>query len=133
MKTRYGLSPWIDSFPTRRRPSFEPFRGDKTADVVIVGGGLTGCATAQALAAAGRKPLLLEAARIGQGAGGRSTGLLLSEPGVRSGIWFSVMVCGRPASCSTRGERLPSMRRRSCGARASAATPAGGEPGCGVV
>ena len=82
MKTRYGLSPWIDSFPDTRRPSFEPFRGDKTADVVIVGGGLTGCATAQALAAAGRKPLLLEAARIGQGSGGRSTGLLLSEPGV---------------------------------------------------
>lgn len=82
MKTRYGLSPWIDSFPDTRRPSFEPFRGDKTTDVVIVGGGLTGCATAQALAAAGRKPLLLEAARIGQGSGGRSTGLLLSEPGV---------------------------------------------------
>jgi glycine/D-amino acid oxidase-like deaminating enzyme len=82
MKTRYGLSPWIDSFPDTRRPSFEPFRGHKTTDVVIVGGGLTGCATAQALAAAGRKPLLLEAARIGEGSGGRSTGLLLSEPGV---------------------------------------------------
>lgn len=82
MKTRYGLSPWIDSFPDTRRPSFEPFRGDKTTDVVIVGGGLTGCATAQALAAAGRKPLLLEAGRIGQGSGGRSTGLLLSEPGI---------------------------------------------------
>ena len=82
MKTRYGLSPWIDSFPDTRRPSFEPFRGDKTTDVVIVGGGLTGCAAAQALAAAGRKPLLLEATRIGQGSGGRSTGLLLSEPGV---------------------------------------------------
>ena len=82
MKTRYGLSPWVDSFPDTRRPSFEPFRGDKTTDVLIVGGGLTGCATAQALAAAGRKPLLLEAARIGQGSGGRSTGLLLSEPGV---------------------------------------------------
>ena len=82
MKTRYGLSPWIDSFPDTRRPSFEPFRGDKTTDVVIVGGGLSGCAAAQALAAAGRKPLLLEATRIGQGSGGRSTGLLLSEPGV---------------------------------------------------
>ena len=82
MKTRYGLSPWVDSFPDTRRPSFEPFRGDKTTDVVIVGGGLTGCATAQALAAAGGKPLLLEAGRIGQGSGGRSTGLLLSEPGV---------------------------------------------------
>ena len=52
MKTRYGVSPWIDSFPDSRRPSFEQFRGDKTADIVIVGGGLTGCATAYAMAAA---------------------------------------------------------------------------------
>src|SRR5689334_3687204 len=82
MKTRYGVSPWIDGYPETRRPSFEPFRGDKTTDVVIVGGGLTGCAAAHALAAAGRKPLLLEAGRIGQGSAGRSAGLLLPEPGV---------------------------------------------------
>ena len=81
MKTRYGVSPWIDSFPDSRRPSFEQFRGDKTADIVIVGGGLTGCATAYAIAAAGLRPILLEASRIGQGSAGRSAGLLLGEPG----------------------------------------------------
>ena len=38
-----------------------------TADVVIVGGGLTGCATAYAFAAAGVKVVLLEAAQVGRG------------------------------------------------------------------
>jgi glycine/D-amino acid oxidase-like deaminating enzyme len=81
MRTRYGLSPWIESFPDTRRPAFEPFRGEKTVDIVVVGGGLVGCATAHALAAAGRRPIVLEAGRIGQGSTGRSAGLLLAEPG----------------------------------------------------
>jgi glycine/D-amino acid oxidase-like deaminating enzyme len=81
MRTRYGLSPWIESFPDTRRPTFEPFRGEKTADVVVVGGGLVGCAAAHALAAAGRRPLVLEAGRLGQGSAGRGSGLLLAEPG----------------------------------------------------
>jgi glycine/D-amino acid oxidase-like deaminating enzyme len=81
MRTRYGLSPWIEGFPDARRPAYDAFRGEKSADIVIVGGGLVGCATAYALAAAGRRPLLLEAGRIGQGSVGRSAGLILAEPG----------------------------------------------------
>ena len=82
MRTRYGVSPWIDTFPTKRRPDHPRLRGEHTADVVIVGGGLTGCATAYACAAAGMRPLLVEADRIGQGSAGRSAGLLLPDPGV---------------------------------------------------
>ncbi len=52
-----------------------------TADVAIIGGGLTGCATAYACAVAGLKPILIEADRIGQGSAGRGAGLLLPEPG----------------------------------------------------
>ncbi len=81
MRTRYGVSPWIDSFPARRRPDYPRLRGEHTADVVIVGGGLTGCATAYACAAAGSKLMLLEGGRIGQGSAGRSAGLLLADPG----------------------------------------------------
>ena len=51
-----------------------------TADVVIIGGGLTGCATAYACAAAGLKPVLLEQDRIGHDSTGRSAGLLLPDP-----------------------------------------------------
>src|SRR5262245_10367322 len=82
MRTRYGVSPWIDSFPTKRRPDHPRLRGEHTADVVIIGGGLTGCATAYACALAGMRPLLLEAGRIGSGSAGRSAGLLLPDPGV---------------------------------------------------
>src|SRR5438034_1100950 len=60
----YGRSPWIDQFPKSRVPTHPRFRGDRTSDVVIVGGGLTGCATAYACAAAGLKVVLLEADRI---------------------------------------------------------------------
>lgn len=82
MRTRYGVSPWVDTFPSTRRPDYSRFRGEHTADVVIVGGGLTGCATAYACAAAGLRPVVLEAGRIGTGSAGRSAGLLLSDPGV---------------------------------------------------
>ena len=82
MRTRYGVSPWIDTFPSKRRPDHPRLRGEHTADVVIVGGGLTGCATAYACAAAGMRPLVIEADRLGLGSAGRSAGLLLPDPGV---------------------------------------------------
>lgn len=49
--------------------------------MVIVGGGLTGCATAYALAQAGVRAIVVEADRIGQGSSGRGAGLLLPDPG----------------------------------------------------
>ena len=81
MRTRYGISPWIDLTPKSRVPDYSRFRGAHTADVVIIGGGLTGCATAYACALAGIKTIVLDADRVGQGSGGRSAGLLLPDPG----------------------------------------------------
>ena len=80
MPTRYGESPWIHEFPRTRRPEFPRLRGEHTCDVVIVGGGLTGCATAYACVMAGLKPIVVEADRIGTGSAGRSAGLLLPDP-----------------------------------------------------
>jgi glycine/D-amino acid oxidase-like deaminating enzyme len=82
MRTRYGVSPWIDTFPSKRRPDHPRLRGEHTADVVIVGGGLTGCVTAYACAAAGLRPVVIEADRLGFGSAGRSAGLMLPDPGV---------------------------------------------------
>ena len=81
MPTRYGDSPWIHEFPRTRRPEFPRLRGEHACDVVIIGGGLTGCATAYTCAMAGLKPMVLEADRLGQGGAGRSGGLLLADPG----------------------------------------------------
>src|SRR5436190_282523 len=80
--TRYGRSPWIDRFPDSRVPAYPRHRGDFDADVVIIGGGLTGCATAYAFAGAGVKVVLIEAGQIGRGGAGHSAGWIADDPGV---------------------------------------------------
>src|SRR5471032_2692656 len=81
--TNYGRSPWIDQFPKSRVPAFPKQRGPLKADVVVVGGGLTGCITAHAFAAAGvKKVVLVEAARIGHGSAGAASGWMADEPGI---------------------------------------------------
>jgi len=82
MPTTYGRSPWLDQFPKTRIPAHPQYRGARSVDAVIIGGGLTGCATAYALAAAGVKTVLLEEHRIGQGASGSAAGWIADDPGV---------------------------------------------------
>jgi glycine/D-amino acid oxidase-like deaminating enzyme len=80
--TEYSRSPWVTQVPKARVPAFPRHRGADAADVVIIGGGLTGCATAYALAVAGVKVTLLEAGPIGQGGSGFSSGWINDDPGV---------------------------------------------------
>ena len=80
--TTYGRSPWVDSFPRSRVPSYPKQKGQLTVDVAIIGGGLTGCATAYAFAAAGVRVVLLEADRIGRGSSGASSGWVEDDPGI---------------------------------------------------
>ena len=80
--TRYNRSPWLDQYPKSRVPAYPRHRGALGSDVVIIGGGLTGCATAYALAAAGAKVMLLEGGRIGRGVTAAAAGWIAAEPGV---------------------------------------------------
>ena len=80
--TAYGSSPWIKQFPATRVPAYPKHRGADASDVVIIGGGLTGCAAAYAFAAAGVKVTLLEAAQIGRGSSGSSSGWINQDPGI---------------------------------------------------
>jgi glycine/D-amino acid oxidase-like deaminating enzyme len=80
--TKYARSPWIDQFPKSRAPSFPKYTGARTTDVVVIGGGLTGCTTAYAFAAAGVKVMLLEAQQIGRGNSGCSAGWIAEDPGI---------------------------------------------------
>src|SRR5437867_12315476 len=80
--TRYGHSVWIDQFPKSRIPAHPRQRGSMKADVVVVGGGLTGCATAYAFAATGVKVVLLEAGQIGRGSTAFEAGWISEDPGV---------------------------------------------------
>lgn len=81
MQTRYGHSPWVGNVPASRRPDHPKLRGEHDVPVVIIGGGLTGCATALAFAVAGVRTAVIESDRIGLGTTGRGPGLLLPEPG----------------------------------------------------
>lgn len=81
---RYGISPWLDAVPAKKRPEFPAFRGNITHPVVIVGGGMSGAMTAYACAAAGLEVMLVEADRIGLGGTGYATGLMSGE----SSEWY---------------------------------------------
>ena len=66
------VSPWQDRHPRSTAGAALP-GADEVADVVVVGGGLTGLATALELADAGQDVVVLEAAYVGAGTTGRST------------------------------------------------------------
>ena len=70
---------WLDRSAKSRRPSYPRLRGEAETSVVIVGGGLTGCACALAFAQAGIKVVLLEADAIGQSVAARSAGLVRED------------------------------------------------------
>jgi glycine/D-amino acid oxidase-like deaminating enzyme len=80
--TKYGRSPWVDRFPKSRIPSYPRHRGSMDIEAVIVGGGLTGCATAYAFAVAGVKVMLLEAGQIGRANTASDAGWIADDPGV---------------------------------------------------
>ena len=61
---------------TAPRTGFAPLQGDVSADVLIIGGGITGVTLALLLAQQGRSVVLLEADAIGSGSTGNSTGNL---------------------------------------------------------
>jgi gamma-glutamylputrescine oxidase len=58
------------------RPEYPRLDGDRSCDVVIVGGGFTGLSAAVHLAKAGTDVVLIEAHRFGDGASGRNGGQL---------------------------------------------------------
>jgi glycine/D-amino acid oxidase-like deaminating enzyme len=78
MRLRIGVPLWLSRgvAPKRRYP---PLRGRVTADVAIVGGGITGAGIAQAFAEAGVKVALLESNFIGRGSTAASTALIMQE------------------------------------------------------
>jgi glycine/D-amino acid oxidase-like deaminating enzyme len=79
---RYGRAPWGDRFPASRIRSYPRHRAPFSTDVVIIGGGLTGCAAAYAFAATGINTVLLEGERIGQGQTSAAGGWISDDPGV---------------------------------------------------
>lgn len=69
------MSLWLDEAPASAHP---PLERDTSADVVVVGAGIAGVATAYWLARAGARPIVLEARTIAESASGRNAGFLLA-------------------------------------------------------
>ena len=79
-RIRHGLSPWLAAVPNARRPTYPRLTGTVDVPVVVIGGGLTGAATAYVFAAAGLRVALLEADRLGGGGTAASAGVMLLRP-----------------------------------------------------
>jgi gamma-glutamylputrescine oxidase len=73
-KTRYGLAPWALATAARSR-AFPSTIAATAADVVVIGGGLTGLLTATALKTAGRDVILIDGGRVGAGWSRAASGL----------------------------------------------------------
>src|SRR5262249_7547089 len=76
----YGRHYWAERTAPNRRRTYPKFRGDTTADAVVIGGGLTGCATAFALTRAGANVVLLEADRLAAGGTSAGLGVIVPQP-----------------------------------------------------
>jgi gamma-glutamylputrescine oxidase len=87
-RRRWGETPWrhpLELAPTAGMPS------GPSPEVAIIGGGLTGASTAYHLARRGIRATVFEAVRVGDGASGRTGGLVLE--GTAAGILEEVDSC----------------------------------------
>src|SRR3954470_15796889 len=78
MKLRSGTPIWLRR-PKPRALRRARLRGEQTADVVIVGGGLIGAAIAWTFANASYRTVVLEAAEVGRGSTAANSALLMQE------------------------------------------------------
>lgn len=76
----YGKRYWAERTADNRRRTYPKFRGRETVDAVVIGGGLTGCAAALALARAHVRVVLLEADRLAGGATAGGCGVIVPQP-----------------------------------------------------
>ena len=90
MKRPSAVPFWLDRFPKNRRPAYAPFKGDTDAAVVIVGGGLTGCACAASFAAELRSVAAVHDVRAGEIAGGEL--IHLDEDRHGGPVWIAVLL-----------------------------------------
>jgi gamma-glutamylputrescine oxidase len=76
----YGARYWEERTSAARRQRYPALRGDKTADVVIIGGGLTGLTAAYVMAKNGLDVVLVERDRLASGGTAAGLGSLVPSP-----------------------------------------------------
>lgn len=76
----YGARYWAEKNPGSKRPKYPVCRGALTADVVVIGGGLTGAVAASVLARGGLDVILLEAGRVASAETAAAMGAVMPQP-----------------------------------------------------
>ena len=76
----YGARYWAERTPASKRPKYPVCRGDLTADVVVIGGGLTGAIAACVLARGGLDVVVVEADRVATGGTATGLGAVVPQP-----------------------------------------------------
>jgi gamma-glutamylputrescine oxidase len=71
---------WKERTAANRRRTYPTFHGEHTADAVVIGGGLTGSATAFALVRAGADVVLVEAERLADAGTASGLGIIVPQP-----------------------------------------------------
>jgi len=92
----YGSRYWAERTAPNRRRAYPKLRGQHTADVVVIGAGLTGATAAYVLAAGGLDVMLVESEKVASGSTAGSLGAIVPEPDA----WYrqAEPIAGRRAS-----------------------------------
>src|SRR6185295_12856738 len=92
----YGTFYWGERTASNRRRSYPKLRGSHTADVVVIGAGLTGATAAYVLASGGLDVIVVEGNRVASGSTAGSLGAIVPEPDA----WFrqTEPIAGKRAS-----------------------------------
>ena len=85
-RLRVNTPLWLPSGPRADRVRFPVLSRDRSTDIVVVGGGITGAAVAWRFAEAGVRVALVDAGRVGRGSTSASTALLMQEPDEDFGV-----------------------------------------------
>jgi gamma-glutamylputrescine oxidase len=91
LRSKWGVAPWQRRSPFAVANIAPLATRSATPDVTIIGGGLTGASAAYHLTKMGIRAVLFEAGLIGDGASGRTGGLVLE--GTAAGILDRVEAC----------------------------------------
>ena len=80
-RTRYGTSLWQDRPAPAKPPTFPTLRDAHETEVVVIGGGLSGCLIACQFSRAGIRTTVIDADRVGATAA-LDAGWIVESPGV---------------------------------------------------
>jgi glycine/D-amino acid oxidase-like deaminating enzyme len=83
--TRYGIPYWTEGAKKVRPVALGRLRGEVVCDVVVVGGGLSGCLNAYMFAHAGVQTVLVEADHLARGSTSGAPGMIDGGAGARMG------------------------------------------------